>query len=292
MPGTLERIRRFASPVTLLLGALFFLLPFCAMSCNAGPLGPSGDVVSASGLNLATGGDTSLNCAYLQQIGAAVQGIVPRGTITIATPAPTPGTGPCGVGATRAPASASASQKAGPFDGSTSSGDSIHVDVQPVAIVAAALLVLGALAALARGRAGALGGLVLATASAASLVILRVTLTSSFDSDLKASSTQTGGTSAAAAFSGIDPTQAFQLTWGIGWWLAVVAAAIGALASFAALAGGGLPTTAPSGGPVPQPWGPPGAPGTWRPPPPPPPSGGGGGGGPGAPPSGGWSPPA
>ncbi|HET9052222.1 MAG TPA: hypothetical protein VFO60_11015 [Candidatus Dormibacteraeota bacterium] len=300
MPDTLERVRRFVSPITLLLGAVCFLLPFCAMSCNAGPVGASGDVVSASGLALVTGGDVSVNCGYLNQIGSAVNGAF--GSTTGRTGATPSASSPCGsLGSSPSPrrvAPTATNERVGPFDGVGSTPTSVHVAVQPVAVVAAALLLLGALVALARGRSAALGGFVLAAAAAAALVVLRVTLTSSFNDDIKAGSSTSAQQPSITGLGGFDPTSVFQLTWGTGWWLSLVAAGIAATVSLVALgAGSGARGSPSAAGGAQPPWPAPG--GGWSPPPPPagggwspPPPPSGGGGGEGGPPHGGWPPPA
>ncbi|HEY6378292.1 MAG TPA: hypothetical protein VI316_03830, partial [Candidatus Dormibacteraeota bacterium] len=112
-----------------------------------------------------------------------------------------------------------------PFGPSSTSGQ-VHVDRQPLAIAAVALLVLGAILALLRGRLRAILAGLAALAAAGCLVALRATLNSSFSDDLKKAAAVPTGISSAVGLP--DPTTLFSLSWGLGWTLALVAAVIAA----------------------------------------------------------------
>lgn len=263
--GSIDGLRRIVSPITLLLGVVVFLLPFCALSCNGGGLAPSGDLVSASGIKLAFGGDTSFNCDYINQLGSTINGAINSGSETSGSSSFN-STGPCSPnagststssstssGSGSSPFGGSGNQKVGPFDGAGSNSTTVHVAMQPIALIAGILFLVGAFVAALKGRAGMLGGLLAAVAAAVAVVVLRITLNSSFNSDVKAAASSSSSSTGSSAFSisGFDPTSIFQLTWGIGWWLALVAAILGAGVCGVALAATGSASnlaTVPAGG--------------------------------------------
>jgi hypothetical protein len=284
MGAQLERLTRLVSPVTLLIGALLFLLPFCAVTCNGAFGAGSSNVISASGANLVTGADVTPDCAALNQAvtalgssianaigGAGAGAAIPSQVVNCGTNgSSSTSTGSGGLGGILgsgnpiAAAAAAANTKLGPFEPSSTSGQ-VHVDRQPLAIAAVALLVLGAVLALLRGRLRAILAGLAALGAAGCLVALRATLNSSFSDDLRKAAAVPSGVSSALGLP--DPTSLFSLTWGLGWTLALVAAVIAAAVNLVSVLATGT-TPAPARAAPPPAANAPGAPaGAWTPPP-------------------------
>ncbi len=311
MGAQLEKLMRALSPVTLLIGAVLFLLPFCAVSCTSPLGGQSGDILTASGLNLVAGGDVTPDCTVFNQAAGSIGNSLGNAFGATGSPTTTNKGSDCGTSSSSSssssglgssgsnPAAALASQKLGPFGASTTAGKA-HVDSQPLALVALALLGLGIVVSILRGRIRALLVTLASLGSVACLVVLRITLNSSFSDDIKKAVTSAAASSGGSSSSGLgslgDPatfTNAFSLTWGLGWTLALVAGiAVGAVNLLVFLVGsrpatpalaaagaggawGGAPAQAPGWGAQPPPGpgfgAPPPPPGFGAPPPPPPP---------------------
>ena len=282
----IERGTRLASPVGLTLALLCFLLPFCSVSCS-GPV--KADLLTASGLDLAAGGDVGVDVSGIESgLGGLGSGGLSGGASGSGSFSCSP-SGSCsgssssssgshglgrsgglgsGLGRSVKPLGGSASsQRLGPFGPSSVDGRA-HVEVQPLAIAAAAGLLLGTLLSLLRGRLRVLLVGAAAGAAAVLLVVLHLTLGSSFTDDLRRAAA-TNRSSSGLSFNLGDPAGFFQLSWGSGYWAALVLALAVALANAGALAASRRPAGATTG-PYPAPPGPPPAVPAWSPPPAPP----------------------
>ena len=270
MGSRFGRLPRLVSPFTLLIGALLFLLPFCAVACN-GPLGGgNNNLITATGVNLATGAEVTPDCTVLNQAesalgsgianslgGSASASATNQGSSCSSSSTSTSSGGLGAIPGGNPISGAAASGSLGPFAQSTQAGQ-VHVDRQPLAIAALALFVVGAAVAVFRRRITTLMAALAALAAAGCLIALRITLNSSFNDDLKKAAAASSGTSSTL---GLDPTTLFSLSWGLGWTLALVAAILATGINLGAL---GLPRLgqgrAPSGGsqPASEPAPPPG----------------------------------
>ncbi|HEV3124087.1 MAG TPA: hypothetical protein VG266_05875 [Candidatus Dormibacteraeota bacterium] len=187
-----EKNARVFSPFVIALCALGFLMPFVSFSCAGTSL------AKANGTQLVAGADVNPSFGDLSNIAGGSSGV------------------------TLSPNQSSGSL--GPF-GSSSQPGKIHVNSDPVAAVAAALVVIALGLCVLRGRTRAVLVAAASAGAAVALVALQIKLASSFNSDVdRQSALQKSSTTSSDSVNfdvNTDIKGLVSLEWQTGYWLVV-----------------------------------------------------------------------
>jgi hypothetical protein len=188
-----EKNARVFSPFVIALCAIGFLLPFVSFSC-AGT-----SIAKANGAQLITGADVNPSFGDLGNIAGGSSGVQV-----------TPG---------------NQSSNLGPFGSSSQSGK-VHVNSDPLAAVAAGLVIIALVLCALRGRRRAVLVAAASAAAAVALLALQIKLTSAFNSDVdrEAALQKSSSTSSTDSLNfnlNTDIKGLVSLEWQTGYWLVV-----------------------------------------------------------------------